>query len=949
MRGKISPFVIVLLSLLFAPGLVVSSSAQGWESEYEGVMLQGFYWDSFEDSKWINLTDQVDELSAYFDLIWIPNSSSSGYYSMGYTPKYWFKHDSSFGTEAELRRMINKFKEKGTGFIADVVINHRDGVSNWCDFPAETDHHGVTWQLGLDAICSNDEMAYQSGQPTPTGARDEGENFDGARDLDHTNSYVQSAVKAYLDFLLNDLGYEGFRYDMVKGFAAYYVGLYNDAAKPTYSVGEYYDGNYDLVTGWIDGTIRNNKIQSGAFDFPLKFAMNGAFSYPSDFTKLAWWRGDLNANQPAGLIHMDGFRRFAVTFIDNHDTFRDGGTAFGNDYYLMAAHAFMLCSPGTPCVFLKHWMKHKSDIKRLIDIRNSVGIHNQSTVEVWEATTGHYAAKVYGKNGNLFIKVGYDDYSPSDYSSSDIVASGDGYCIWTKTAISSAEKNIVPANDKNGFSVYVEKSSLPTSWSKLYCYSWDDDKVHLTSTFPGERMTKVVTINGVEYYKYSFGSSITLANIVLSNGNGSQTVDLKGLTGDTFYRIDPATSGKHTATLLDVSGVERGEPITIYLDKSSLPAGWSDVKLYAWDKSSTLLAGSWPGSAMESTQVIEGATYYTYTFPDDVTLLNLILNNGTAQTCDVKGVEESTILRITDLIDGKYETEQTPYEQGVASITVYVEKSSVSSWPAVYYYAWDTDNKPIGNTWPGKKITTTTFLGGDEYYVYTYPTGISELNVIINNGQGGQTADITGVDSDLYLALHSNFSYDKLPQPIKIYLYTGGEWERVYYYAWDENETELLGAWPGKLVEETMLNAYGMEYYSHTFSPRTSAFNISFSDGTERTVDMAHVTGTTYYRLGSKEGGYYTLQTGNIPTKVIDIEDAASDDECRVYPNPVADRLCIHSSQPVVNVAVYDLQGMLLCRAQGEVIDVNHLARGMYIYHVELAGGATQRGKFVKR
>ena len=140
-----------------------------------------------------------------------------------------------------------------------------------------------------------------------------------------------------------------------------------------------------------------------------------------------------------------------------------------------------------------------------------------------------------------------------------------------------------------------------------------------------------------------------------------------------------------------------------------------------------------------------------------------------------------------------------------------------------------------------------------------------------------------------------------------------------------------------------------MEYYSHTFSPRTSAFNISFSDGTERTVDMAHVTGTTYYRLGSKEGGYYTLQTGNIPTKVIDIEDAVSDNECRVYPNPVADRLCIHSSQPVVNVAVYDLQGMLLCRAQGEVIDVNHLARGMYIYHVELAGGATQRGKFVKQ
>ena len=29
--------------------------AQGWPSGYSGVMLQSFYWDSFNNSKWINL------------------------------------------------------------------------------------------------------------------------------------------------------------------------------------------------------------------------------------------------------------------------------------------------------------------------------------------------------------------------------------------------------------------------------------------------------------------------------------------------------------------------------------------------------------------------------------------------------------------------------------------------------------------------------------------------------------------------------------------------------------------------------------------------------------------------------------------------------------------------------------------------------------------------------
>ena len=71
-------------------------------------MLQGFYWDSYEDTKWTNLTSQVDELSKYFDLIWIPNSGSCGSgKQMGYMPQYWFtNHNSSFGTEEELLNMI---------------------------------------------------------------------------------------------------------------------------------------------------------------------------------------------------------------------------------------------------------------------------------------------------------------------------------------------------------------------------------------------------------------------------------------------------------------------------------------------------------------------------------------------------------------------------------------------------------------------------------------------------------------------------------------------------------------------------------------------------------------------------------------------------------------------------------------------------------------------------
>ena len=214
---KIFTFVIALF-------IVMQAAAQGWPKQYKGVMLQGFAWDSYSESNWANLEKQADEIADYFDLIWVPNSAYAGSMTMnmGYHPVYWFKQDCAFGTENELRSMINTYKDKGVGFIADIVINHRNGVNSWVDFPAET-YKGVTYQLGLSDVCKNDECSKNGYKPT--GATDTGEGWDGARDLDHTSANVQNNVNAYLDFLKNDIGYVGFRYDFVKGYNPIYNGI----------------------------------------------------------------------------------------------------------------------------------------------------------------------------------------------------------------------------------------------------------------------------------------------------------------------------------------------------------------------------------------------------------------------------------------------------------------------------------------------------------------------------------------------------------------------------------------------------------------------------------------------------------------------------------------------------------------------------------------------------
>lgn len=501
------------LTKLFMAALVglsssLSATAVGWPAGYEGVLLQGFYWESFTDSRWVTLTEQADELSKSFSLIWVPQSGNCLHKSMGYDPVYWFKQEGTFGNQEELRTMIKTFKEKGTGIIADVVVNHRNGVSNWTNFPTEV-YNGKTYRMGPAHICCNDEVANEPGQAKPTGAYDTGENFVGARDLDHTHPQVQENIKDYLTFLHDDIGYTGFRYDMVKGFGGSYVGIYNKHAKPSFSVGELWDG-YDRITTWINETGK----ESAAFDFPFKYAVKEAFS-TGDMTKLVW-KAYGTTDQPAGLIHAD-YAQYSVTFIDNHDTARDHNAFSGN---VVAANAFMICSPGTPCVFLKHWQEHKSAIARLIEIRNAVGVSNTSKVKVLKSSRSCYMAEVTGSKGTLVVKIGSESASPAGYTASDIKASGNDYCVWSKLGTipgggEDPETPVTPpATDPK--TIYFDNSA--TSWTNPYIHYWSSN---ISSTWPGVKMT----LAQGNVWKYDIPAEATGILFNAGDGDATKTAD----------------------------------------------------------------------------------------------------------------------------------------------------------------------------------------------------------------------------------------------------------------------------------------------------------------------------------------------------------------------------------------------------------------------------------------
>lgn len=556
---RIFTSLVILLATL-------ATQAQGWPENYPGVMLQGFYWDSYTDTKWTNLESQADELSQFFNLIWVPQSGYCNATSMqmGYSDIWWLDHKSCFGTEDQLRSMIKAFKQRGTGVIEDVVINHKNGNTSWCDFPNESKNgYTLTWDnTDFSGICYDDECNNSSninkwsknGKKT-TGAKDTGTNFDGARDLDHTNDQVRQNIKTYLSFLLNDLGYTGFRYDMVAGYAAKYIGEYNTTVTPQFSVGEYWmsDGKNGLVN-WINGTKVNGVIQSAAFDFTMKWNINDVFATAANWNKL----------NNAALSNDANYARYAVTFVDNHDTGRpESSPLYAN---IEAANAFILTMPGTPCVWLKHWLAYKLTIKKLIVVRKAVGIHSQSEILSKTASSNGYVLNVKGTKGNALLLLGAATPNTAGYK---LAVEGTNFKLYVSEGVDISALDDIKEDAFTPPSCCVVNEGetcaffeAPASYTNVKCWAWNDNCNFTTGNWPGAACTKVGTNNGKNVWKWTWdskcykpGSTSQTARmgdpkgIIFSNNGASQTSDLAFENGG-YYNEAGAMQGVVTGIAL---------------------------------------------------------------------------------------------------------------------------------------------------------------------------------------------------------------------------------------------------------------------------------------------------------------------------------------------------------------------------------------------------------------
>lgn len=670
--------------LLLFSLLLTFSSTWAQVANDDRVLIQGFYWEASHDhlNDYYEYVETLvpDMQSSGIDMIWLPPPSDAGSWE-GYLPRELNNFNNFYGTEAEHESLLTALGNAGIDAIADIVINHRVGSTNWVDFT------NPTW--GTNSITANDEVWSQPEYSSIglRGNNDTGTPYAAARDVDHTQGFVQNDIKGFLDNL-KALGYDGWRYDFVHGFDPYYITEYNNHTSPTFTVGENWNADKQVIQDWIDAS------GSTAFDFPTYYALKGVIR-DNNYSYLSY------QGAPSGGIGWDP--RNNTTFIENHDTpDYDPQNNVLNSSNVGQAYAYLLTHPGIPTIFWSHMYEWGTavhdEIAALIQVRKDAGIHSQSPVTIHRSEAGLYVASIQGTNKTVYLKMGYgnwgDPAAEGQGGNWTLDTYGTNYAIWSENDGTGGGGNT------GSMTVYAQ--------GYTHAYAWDDNQNALLGAWPGTALAP--SANG--WLEITIASDC--ANIIFSNNGGNQTADLNTCNtspyyyNNTWHATDPTSGGSGGIGSLTVR-----------------VQGYTHA--YAWDDNQNALLGGWPGTALSS-----GANGWMEATINADCANVIFSNNGNNQTADLSTCNTAEFYH-----NGSWHaTDPTLGGGGSNSMNVYAQGYT-------HVYAWDDNQNPLMGGWPG-----TAMSSNGNWNTATIPANCA--NVIFSYNGGGQTADLNTCGPDAY-------------------------------------------------------------------------------------------------------------------------------------------------------------------------------------------------------
>lgn len=130
----------------------------------------------------------------------MPIQEFDGNDSWGYNPCFYFAMDKAYGTKNDIKRFIDECHKEGIAVILDVVYNHATGSHPFAR---------LYWDGEKNKTASNNPW-FNVDPPHQA--------HDFFHDFNHEELMVRNFIKRNLVFLLEEYKFDGFRFDMSKGF-----------------------------------------------------------------------------------------------------------------------------------------------------------------------------------------------------------------------------------------------------------------------------------------------------------------------------------------------------------------------------------------------------------------------------------------------------------------------------------------------------------------------------------------------------------------------------------------------------------------------------------------------------------------------------------------------------------------------------------------------------------
>ncbi len=360
-------FGLLLLALLLACGNV-SAEEKGLNMENNSRVFYEIFVGSFSDSNgdgigdlrgiinrmdYLNDGEPASENSLGIEGIWLtPIFLSPSYHKYDVTDYY--RIDPAFGTEEDLRELIDLCHERDVKLILDLPLNHTGENNEWFRNFRRAQQAGETEDPYYDFY-----TWIGPEEPTPSGRRFrkltnpelkvEANFSDSMPELNFDNERVRQAVLEVAAYWMN-MGIDGFRFDAAKypyygeheknaGFWNWYMDELKKINPHIYTVAEVWDG---------DAVVEQYLTAFNCFHFSSAMA-EGIIAETARGADVN--RFTRSVQNYLAFIHAVNPESMDIPFIANHDTDRAAGyLTVASGCMQMAANLYLL-SPGSPFIY----------------------------------------------------------------------------------------------------------------------------------------------------------------------------------------------------------------------------------------------------------------------------------------------------------------------------------------------------------------------------------------------------------------------------------------------------------------------------------------------------------------------------------------------------------------------------------------------------------------------